>query len=160
MAALATSEALMVAVSWLLETNCVLRAEPFQTTVEAETNSVPLTVRTKPLLPGFALSGASGWLMKGVGLDWANVRVAARVKSKTERRFTTNLHPEFKSPLELSSERHSGAQVSRIEREHCTPKRRHEKLNNVIRPFHSKHPNDGGGVLRELFHKVLLKQIL
>jgi hypothetical protein len=28
------------------------------------------------------------------------------------------------------------------------------------RPLHSKHPNDGGGLFRELFHKVLLKQIL
>ncbi len=28
------------------------------------------------------------------------------------------------------------------------------------RPLHSKHPKHGGGLFRELFHKVLPKQIL
>jgi hypothetical protein len=36
----------------------------------------------------------------------------------------------------------------------------HGDFFNTHSPFHSKHPNDGGGLFRELFHKVLLKQIL
>ena len=64
----ATSAARIVAVSVELETKVVTSAEPFQSTTEPDTKSVPLTVRTKSELPA------------GVELGLSNVVVGAGFK--------------------------------------------------------------------------------
>ena len=65
--ALATSEERMVAFSWDLVTNVVVRVFPFQFTTAPETKPVPLTVKVNPAPPGLAASGTSGWLIRGTG---------------------------------------------------------------------------------------------
>jgi len=61
----ATSAAEIVAVNWLLLTNVVGLAEPFHSTVEAETKLFPWMVKVKPPLPAATLNGettlAAGW---------------------------------------------------------------------------------------------------
>jgi hypothetical protein len=47
----------IVAVSWLLLTNDMVREVPFQTTKELLLKFLPLTVRTKPAPPAVALLG-------------------------------------------------------------------------------------------------------
>lgn len=50
-----------------------------------ETKLVPFTVRVNPLLPGLAIAGTSGWLMNGVGFDFAdNIPVARNTKTETK----------------------------------------------------------------------------
>ncbi len=48
-------------------TNVVARAPPFQFTTEPETKPVPFTVSVNEPLPGAALVGTSGWLIRGTG---------------------------------------------------------------------------------------------
>ena len=55
--AVATSLAGMAAVSWVLETNPVVRSLPFQRTTEPLTKFVPVMVRVNPPLPATAVAG-------------------------------------------------------------------------------------------------------
>jgi hypothetical protein len=58
-AAVAMSEAEMLAVNCELLTKVVVRGLPFQLTIESETNPLPVTVRVKPAPPGAAVSGTN-----------------------------------------------------------------------------------------------------
>jgi hypothetical protein len=58
--ALATSAALIVASTTLLEITEVSRVDPFQLTTASDANPVPWIVKVNPLLPGAALVGTRG----------------------------------------------------------------------------------------------------
>src|SRR5580700_7817196 len=90
----ATSLALIVALSWLLETTRVVRALPFQWTVEWGTNPVPLTVKVNAWWPGATVAGTRGWLTKGAGLFCA---IAAAQNS------TVNSHESHSDFIRSSS---------------------------------------------------------
>ena len=70
--AAATSPAKTVAVSCVDETYVVARADPFQYTMEVETNPVPFTVRVKEPEPATADVGESA-VVVGVGFRTVNV---------------------------------------------------------------------------------------
>jgi hypothetical protein len=57
--ALATSEVLIVALSWLWEMAAVKREDPFQLTTAVGANPVPFTVRVNVELPGWMLAGTN-----------------------------------------------------------------------------------------------------
>src|SRR5882762_2592890 len=63
----AMSVAVMVAVTWVLETKVVLRGLPFQLTDAPGTNPVPFTVKVNAEPPDVAVTGAAGWLICGTG---------------------------------------------------------------------------------------------
>jgi hypothetical protein len=73
--AVATFAAGTMAVSCVEETNVVVTAEPFQLTVEVETNLVPFTVRVKSELPAVTQAGLIEAVV-GTGLLIVNVSVA------------------------------------------------------------------------------------
>jgi len=72
----ATSDASIVAVKVVLETNVVDREEPFQFTADAETKFVPFTVSVKPELPAVVEVGVmevvvgTGFVMSAVVVGW------------------------------------------------------------------------------------------
>src|SRR5206468_2779116 len=70
----ARSAAEMAAANWVLLTNVVVRAAPFQRTVEAGTKPLPVTVNVNAAPPTVALLGASV-VSTGVGLGFATVTV-------------------------------------------------------------------------------------
>ena len=70
--AVATLAAGTVAVSWVAETNVVVRAVPFQLTLEVDTNLVPLTVSVNWALPAVTQVGLSD-VVVGTGLLIVNV---------------------------------------------------------------------------------------
>src|SRR5579862_8994684 len=91
--AVATSVALMVAVTCELETNVVVRALPFQFTVAPETKPVPFTVKVNVAEPGAFCEGNSGALMRGSAFvanaavaPIANISVAITVRPKVLKR--------------------------------------------------------------------------
>jgi len=55
-----TSDASIVALSWLLVRTSVRRGDPFQFTTAPEANPVPFTVRVSDDLPGATLAGFRG----------------------------------------------------------------------------------------------------
>ena len=76
--AVATFAAGTLAVSWVDETNVVIRATPFQLTVEVETKLVPFTVKVNLALPAAVEVGLIE-LMVGTGLLIVRVSVALPV---------------------------------------------------------------------------------
>ena len=72
--AVATSLAGMAAVSWVLETNPVVRSLPFQRTTEPLTKFVPVMVRVNPPLPATVVAGLM-LLIVGNGLVMVKVAV-------------------------------------------------------------------------------------
>jgi hypothetical protein len=66
----------MAACNSPLETNVVVRAEPFQFTTAFDANPVPRTVSVNAPDAGAALKGDSGWLTSGTGFVCALARVA------------------------------------------------------------------------------------
>ena len=70
--AVAMSAAVMEAVSFVLLKNVVVRADPFQSTTEPETNLAPCTVRVKAAPPAVALLGTIE-LIAGTGFLMVNV---------------------------------------------------------------------------------------
>ena len=69
---MAMSAAEMAAVTLVLPTNVVVRADPFQSTTEPETKFEPFTVRVKAGPPAVALLGEIE-LIAGTGLLTVNV---------------------------------------------------------------------------------------
>ena len=76
--AVATLAAGTIAVSLIEDTNVVVRAEPFQLTVEVETNLVPFTVKVNCALPAVVEVGLIE-VMVGTGLLIVRVSVALPV---------------------------------------------------------------------------------
>src|SRR5207245_9337253 len=76
--AVATFAAGTIAVSLIEDTNVVVRAEPFQFTVEVETNLVPFTVKVNCALPAVVEVGLIE-VMVGTGLLIVRVSVALPV---------------------------------------------------------------------------------
>jgi hypothetical protein len=76
--AVATFAAGTIAVSLIEDTNVVVRAEPFQLTVEVETNLVPFTVKVNCALPAVVEVGLIE-VMVGTGLLIVRVKVALPV---------------------------------------------------------------------------------
>jgi hypothetical protein len=68
-AAFATSEARILAVSRDRLTKVVVRGLPFHFTTELETKPVPFTVSVNAAPPGLAASGTRGWLIRGAGFS-------------------------------------------------------------------------------------------
>ena len=68
----ATREVGTVAVSWVAETKLVARGDPFQFTVEVETNLVPFTVKVKSAFPAVVQVGLIE-VVVGTGLLIVNV---------------------------------------------------------------------------------------
>src|SRR5947209_7775892 len=65
--AVAMSPAVIAACNWVLLTNVVVRAAPFQRTTDPLTKFVPFTVRVKAAAPAVALPGVSEPIV-GTGL--------------------------------------------------------------------------------------------
>src|SRR5438309_1013735 len=74
-AAVATSAAAIAAVSWVALTKVVVRAAPFQRTLEPLTKLLPFTVSVKAAAPTATLAGDSDEIV-GAGLLIENVRAA------------------------------------------------------------------------------------
>jgi hypothetical protein len=70
--AVAMSAAVIVAVNWVGETYVAVRPDPFQFTVEPETNPVPFTVSANPAPPAVAEAGLRP-VVVGAGLLIVNV---------------------------------------------------------------------------------------
>ena len=77
--AAARSAAVIAAVSWVEETNVVVRLDPFQFTVEPLRKPVPLTVRVNAGAPTAAEAGLM-LEVRGAGLLTVRLTVAALLK--------------------------------------------------------------------------------
>jgi hypothetical protein len=77
-----------VAVSFVELKKVVVSVVPFQTTVDVDTNPVPLTVSTTPVDPGLMLTGET------ISINGTGLLAAQRFAAKTALSASTEIAPE------------------------------------------------------------------